>query len=122
MDCAGDRGSLTPYSVAVSGINFPIGVLLYWFTTNVWSMTQQFYVIRRMPAPGSAAERAYHERLKRKGKPVPGAVVAAEITEGAEGEDAAKSGQRVQPKSKKRAKGATKPGGKPAGGPSSSGG
>ncbi|QIM22397.1 membrane protein insertase YidC [Phycicoccus sp. HDW14] len=111
-----------PVIFAVSGINFPIGVLLYWFTTNVWSMTQQFYVIRRMPAPGSAAERAYHERLKRKGKPVPGAVVAAEITEGAEGEDAAKSGQRVQPKSKKRTKGATKPGGKPAGGPSSSGG
>ena len=41
-----------PVIFAVSGVNFPIGVLIYWFTTNVWSMTQQFYVIRRMPAPG----------------------------------------------------------------------
>jgi YidC/Oxa1 family membrane protein insertase len=47
---------LLPIFFAVSGINFPIGVLLYWLTTNVWSMGQQFYVIRRMPAPGSAAE------------------------------------------------------------------
>ena len=30
---------------------FPIGVLLYWVTTNVWSMGQQAYVIRRMPPP-----------------------------------------------------------------------
>ncbi|MBT9258010.1 membrane protein insertase YidC [Phycicoccus sp. MAQZ13P-2] len=91
-----------PIIFAVSGINFPIGVLVYWFTTNVWSMTQQFYVIRRMPAPGSAAERAYHARLARKGKPVPGApAVAAE----AEVEDQTTIGQRVQPKSKKRSKG-----------------
>ncbi len=91
-----------PIIFAVSGINFPIGVLVYWFTTNVWSMTQQFYVIRRMPAPGSAAERAYHARLARKGKPVPGAAaVAAE----AEVEDQTTVGQRVQPKSKKRSKG-----------------
>ena len=47
-----------PLIFAVSGVNFPIGVLLYWLTTNLWSMGQQFYVIRRMPAPGSAAEEA----------------------------------------------------------------
>ena len=57
---------LMPIFFALSGINFPIGVLLYWLTTNVWSMGQQFYVIRRMPAPGSAAERALHERQARK--------------------------------------------------------
>jgi YidC/Oxa1 family membrane protein insertase len=34
------------------GFKFPIGVLLYWLTTNVWSMAQQRVVIRRMePAP-----------------------------------------------------------------------
>lgn len=91
-----------PIIFAVSGINFPIGVLVYWFTTNVWSMTQQFYVIRRMPAPGSAAERAYHARLARKGKPVPG---AAALAAEAEVEDQTTVGQRVQPKSKKRSKG-----------------
>ena len=51
-----------PLVFAVSGVNFPIGVLIYWLTTNVWSMGQQFYVIRRMPAPGSAAEKALDER------------------------------------------------------------
>jgi YidC/Oxa1 family membrane protein insertase len=34
------------------GFKFPIGVLLYWLTTNVWSMAQQRVVIKRMePAP-----------------------------------------------------------------------
>ncbi|EAP97968.1 putative inner membrane protein translocase component YidC [Janibacter sp. HTCC2649] len=93
-----------PVVFAVSGINFPIGVLLYWFTTNVWSMTQQFYVIRKMPAPGSAAERALHERLAKRGKPIPGEA-ERKAAEAAEAEAAAeRSRQRVQPKGKKRAK------------------
>src|SRR6476469_6304767 len=91
-----------PLVFAVSGVNFPIGVLIYWFTTNVWSMCQQFYVIRRMPAPGSAAEKAYHARLERKGKPIPGAAAAqAKVdAEAAEAAELAKqSGQRQQPAS-----------------------
>jgi YidC/Oxa1 family membrane protein insertase len=40
-----------PLSFAVFGYSFPIGVLLYWLTTNVWSMGQQHYVIKRMPPP-----------------------------------------------------------------------
>ena len=44
-----------PFSFAIFGFSFPIGVLLYWLTTNVWSMAQQGYVIKRMPpvVPGS---------------------------------------------------------------------
>ncbi len=38
-----------PLSFAVSGVIFPIGVLLYWLTTNFWSMGQQHWVIKRMP-------------------------------------------------------------------------
>jgi YidC/Oxa1 family membrane protein insertase len=38
-----------PLSFAVFGFSFPIGVLLYWLTTNVWSMGQQRWVIARMP-------------------------------------------------------------------------
>ncbi|MGL4745243.1 MAG: membrane protein insertase YidC [Phycicoccus sp.] len=89
-----------PIVFAVSGINFPIGVLVYWFTTNLWSMAQQFYVIRRMPAPGSAAEKAYHARLERKGKPVPGAAATGVVDDAV----AKPAGQRAQPKSKKRKK------------------
>ncbi len=93
-----------PVVFAVSGINFPIGVLLYWFTTNLWSMVQQFYVIRNMPAPGSSAEKAYHERLRKRGKPIPGEA-ERKAAEAAEAEAAAeRTRQRVQPKGKKRAK------------------
>lgn len=38
-----------PFSFAIFGFSFPVGVLLYWLTTNVWSMGQQAYVIKRMP-------------------------------------------------------------------------
>ena len=58
-----------PLIFLVSGVNFPIGVLIYWLTTNLWSMGQQFYVIRRMPAPGSAAEKAMEERKAKRAKP-----------------------------------------------------
>lgn len=43
-----------PFSFAVFGFSLPIGVLLYWLTTNLWSMAQQRYVIARMPPVGSA--------------------------------------------------------------------
>jgi YidC/Oxa1 family membrane protein insertase len=114
-----------PLVFAVSGVNFPIGVLIYWFTTNLWSMCQQFYVIRRLPAPGSAAEKAYHARLERKGKPIPGAAAAQAKAdaEAAEAAEAAKqSGQRQQPTSKKRKKKGAGPKPPAAGGGSGGGG
>jgi len=91
---------ILPVIFAVSGINFPIGVLIYWFTTNLWSMGQQFYVIRRMPAPGSEAEAALRarkaKRTARRGKPV-------EIEDSpAETETKPAGGQRVQPVRKDR--------------------
>jgi YidC/Oxa1 family membrane protein insertase len=59
---------LFPIIFAVGGINFPVGVLIYWFTSNLWTMGQQFYVIRRNPAPGTPAYDAWEERRKSKGK------------------------------------------------------
>lgn len=104
-----------PVIFAVTGVNFPLGVLIYWTTTNLWTMGQQFYVIRRMPAPGSPAEKALQERRLAKGKPIK----KMQLSTAAEDEDAPgttgaggtavdtepRSGQRVQPKSKKRSKG-----------------
>jgi YidC/Oxa1 family membrane protein insertase len=55
-----------PLVFAVSGVYFPVGVLLYWLTTNLWTMGQQFYVIRRNPAPGTPAYEAWDERRKEK--------------------------------------------------------
>ena len=37
-----------PLTFAIFGYRFPVGVLLYWLTTNVWSMAQQRFVIARM--------------------------------------------------------------------------
>jgi len=55
-----------PLMFAVFGINFPIGVLIYWLTTNIWSMGQQYYVIRNNPAPGSQAFTEWEERQAKK--------------------------------------------------------
>ncbi|MEV7992985.1 membrane protein insertase YidC [Streptomyces sp. NPDC086077] len=52
-----------PVMFAVFGINFPVGVLVYWLTTNVWTMGQQMYVIHNNPTPGSKAQASYLERL-----------------------------------------------------------
>lgn len=52
-----------PIMFAVFGINFPVGVLVYWLTTNVWTMGQQMYVIHNNPTPGSKAQASYLERL-----------------------------------------------------------
>jgi YidC/Oxa1 family membrane protein insertase len=47
-----------PLSLLVSGFFFPIGVLLYWFTNNLWTLGQQFYILRKLPPPGSPAAQA----------------------------------------------------------------
>ena len=54
---------LFPVIFAISGVNFPIGVLIYWSTTNFWTWGQQYYVIKRNPTPGSPA---YEELQKKK--------------------------------------------------------
>jgi YidC/Oxa1 family membrane protein insertase len=56
-----------PVVFAVGGIAFPIGVLLYWTTSNLWTMGQQFYVIRNNPAPGTPAFAAKQKRDAAKG-------------------------------------------------------
>jgi YidC/Oxa1 family membrane protein insertase len=118
---------LMPLMFVFSGVTFAIGVLLYWLTTNLWTMGQQFYTIRNMPAPGSLAEKALEARRLKSGKEhtkftIPG------LTHDDEPEDVQdtpaietkpQSGQREQPKRKKRIKptvqGGTKPGTTPTG-------
>lgn len=51
-----------PVVFGIGGIAFPIGVILYWTTSNLWTMGQQFYVIRNNPAPNTEAERAKKAR------------------------------------------------------------
>jgi len=42
-----------PISLFFSGFFFPLGVLIYWFTNNLWTMGQQFYILHRHPHPNA---------------------------------------------------------------------
>lgn len=55
-----------PVAFGLGGVAFPIGVLLYWTTSNLWTMGQQFYVIRNNPAPGTPAFKAKEDRDRAK--------------------------------------------------------
>ncbi len=90
---------LMPAMMAISGVNFPIGVLIYWVVTNLWSTGQQFYTINRMPTPGSEAERRFNERKARKAAEK-GIIIAPEAPVIIE----APRGQRQQPQRKNRNK------------------
>ncbi|MGP3924408.1 membrane protein insertase YidC [Streptomyces sp. 8N616] len=94
-----------PIMFAVFGINFPVGVLVYWLTTNVWTMGQQMYVIHRNPTPGSLAFEQRQERLRAKGKlkEEPEQVEARKAVEAAR---AARHQPKRQSKAKRQAGGA----------------
>jgi YidC/Oxa1 family membrane protein insertase len=69
-----------PVFFLIGGFNFPIGVLIYWLVSNLWTMGQQFYVIRRNPAPGTPAYDAMQarkeEHARKHGRPLEGEVAA----------------------------------------------
>jgi YidC/Oxa1 family membrane protein insertase len=94
---------LLPLVFAFSGVAFPLGVMFYWLTSNIWTMAQQFLVIRNMPTPGSEAAKAREERLARKGKLIAtdGDIIVVD--------EAKKPAQRQQPLGKNRAKKQTGP-------------
>ena len=92
-----------PLIFAIGGINFPIGVLVYWLTTNLWTMGQQFYVIRNNPQPGTPAYAAWEARKAEKAaKKAPPAVPAA--TDDASDASTETTPARVQPKRTSRSK------------------
>jgi YidC/Oxa1 family membrane protein insertase len=91
---------ILPLVFAFSGFAFPIGVMFYWLTSNIWTMVQQFIVIRNMPTPGSEAAFAREARLAKKRQRR--GITVTEIDEPAV--EAPKRAQRVQPVNKNRAK------------------
>lgn len=104
---------ILPLAFIFSGVFFPLGVVLYWFTSNIWTMVQQFLVIRNLPTPGSEAAKAREERLARKGKAIDaqGKIVPLEKYQAEQQrlyEEAqkakAEAPKRQQPVSKQRAK------------------
>ena len=57
-----------PVIFAISATVLPIGVLLYWLTSNTWTMAQQGLLIRNNPAPNTPAYIDWEERMRRQGK------------------------------------------------------
>ena len=93
-----------PIIFAVSGINFPLGVMYYWTVSNLWSLGQQWWVIRNNPTPGSQAERELNARRAAKGLPPIGKTREQHEKDLQEARERAAAGQRQQPVSKKRQK------------------
>jgi YidC/Oxa1 family membrane protein insertase len=50
-----------PIGLFFSSFFFPLGVLMYWFVNNLWTLGQQFYILRKLPPPGSAGALAKAE-------------------------------------------------------------
>ena len=92
---------LFPVIFAISGVNFPVGVLIYWSTTNLWTWGQQFYVIKRNPTPGSPAYEELQRKRAHKAK-LDGKEIATDATPEVEAPKV--EGQRKQPKKTKKKK------------------
>ncbi|KQO63854.1 membrane protein insertase YidC [Curtobacterium sp. Leaf261] len=101
-----------PLVFVFSGLSFPLGVMFYWLASNVWTMGQQYVVIRRSPTPGSEAALAREARLARKAQrresgvstTAAGALAAVNDIRVTEIEAPRMNTQRQQPVGKNRAK------------------
>lgn len=93
-----------PLVFVFSSWAFPIGVMFYWVASNLWTVVQQWIVIRNMPTPGSEAALAREARLAKR-RQRRGISVVEMDAEGAPVEpETPKATQRQQPVSKQRSK------------------
>ena len=58
-----------PVSLLFSGFVFPIGVIIYWVTQNLFSMGQQFWVLKKYPPPPMAKKAAAPVKTTGAGRP-----------------------------------------------------
>jgi YidC/Oxa1 family membrane protein insertase len=92
---------LIPLGTLFSGLFFPLGVLLYWFTSNTWTMGQQLYVNKFHPHEASTGPTyATGKALAPKpgAKPVrPGATATVIDVPAEDGDESANSDATVDP-------------------------
>ena len=96
-----------PLVFIFSGIAFPLGVMFYWVFSNLWTMAQQFIVIRNSPTPGSEAAKAREARLAKKAarrRDAAGADPGVTTSQAEVAQTPRPNTQRNQPVSKARAK------------------
>jgi YidC/Oxa1 family membrane protein insertase len=96
-----------PFVFVIFIINFPAGLIVYWITTNVWTIGQQLLVKKLYPKPEPLDPRdAVPEQKPARGKPA----TAAALTDGA-------SDAKPKPAAKAKTKTKTKASGDGNGGP-----
>jgi len=61
---------ILPLTFLIFAINVPLAIIIYWVTTNLWSMGQQYFLLKSAPAPAGAAAGA--------GAPAPAVVADSE--------------------------------------------
>lgn len=59
---------LFPVMYLFMGVSIPIGVLVYWLTSNLWTLGQQYLLIHNNPTPNTPAYIEWEERMIRRGK------------------------------------------------------
>jgi YidC/Oxa1 family membrane protein insertase len=92
---------LLPLVFAFSGYTFPLGVMFYWLVSNLWTMGQQFLVIRNMPTPGSEAALQRASRMAKKAQRRGFSIIEDQpLTV----DDVKLNNQRIQPVNKNRSK------------------
>jgi YidC/Oxa1 family membrane protein insertase len=100
---------IMPLMFLIFAINVPLAVVLYWVTTNLWSMGQQWVLLRNAPRPAGAAS------------PAPAGAAAAAPSDGGQGRkglaglglfrgQAQGSGQSKQPQQPQQPQGSGKNG------------
>lgn len=45
---------ILPLTFLVFAINVPLAIIIYWVTTNLWSMVQQYFLLKNAPVPADA--------------------------------------------------------------------
>ena len=58
---------ILPITFGVFGIFFPAGLVVYWTTSNLWQIGQQYYMLRTRPTTESLAAAAANGKPDRKG-------------------------------------------------------
>ncbi len=87
-----------PFAFVPFIVNFPVGLLLYWVTTNLWTVGQGLITRRMLPKPAAPPKRSSRTPAKDAPAPAPAAATAkAAAPSGGGG-----SGQRRVRRRKKR--------------------
>lgn len=59
---------LFPLIYLITGVSIPIGVMIYWLASNIWTLVQQYILIHNNPTPNTPAFIDWQERMRAKGK------------------------------------------------------